>query len=236
MKYSFILPYYRRLDHLWNTLLSYRNHYAGQNNDWEVVVVVDQASDDEEKLLEVLDSFQDLPICRMNSPVGNGINPVIARNAAAVSARGQYLVQTNPECMHKENVLTYFDQVLQADPETYIVCACEDVRLDGRAKAFRDLLEAKHLAWYDHPKHNARMLHWCSCLSRTQYMAVGGFDEYYHQLIGYDDNDFLQKIRHSGMRITYQEAPAVSHIHHEKMHENADFRPAFDYYNSKWGW
>jgi len=43
MKYSFIIPFFKRSKEFWNTLLSYR-HWYGARNDIEIIVIEDGAN------------------------------------------------------------------------------------------------------------------------------------------------------------------------------------------------
>lgn len=260
MKYSFIMPYFKRPDHLWNTLLSYRHHYRDRQ-DYEVIILPDLAGgkEDADTLAALMPNFRDLPIQVVESPGYGGVNPVLARNHGALIAKGNYLVNTNPEVFHKTNVLAQFDEIYStAAPkdwgprhphwnvpsyqnkynksgEVYAVCCCENVSFQGRATRFEDLAAAKHIQWYDHPHHNARILHWCSCISRKLYMAIGGFDEQYHKLVGYDDDDFKTKILTLGMPVAFRTDVIVAHIDHDRSHQDETLRAkSLEYYRQKW--
>lgn len=260
MTYSVIMPYFRRPDHLWNTLVSYRHHYRGRT-DYEVLIVADPAGghEDADALEAIMPCFRDIPCRVMESPAYGGVNPVIARNYAALGATGRYLVNTNPECFHRTNVLSQFDEILKGNApkdwgpghplwnapsahnkydaavDCYIIPACENVEFKGRANEFKELEAAKHIQWYDHPHHNNRMLHWCTCLPRRLYMAIGGFDEQYHKHVGMDDDDFRTKIIALGIKVVQRQDIMVSHIDHERSHQDESKRAAaLAYYREKW--
>ncbi len=241
IKYSIILPYYRRADHLHNTLLSYR-HYLSGRSDYEIVLIEDRANaenvDDSSALIAVLSTFKDLPIRHLVSRHPNQLNPCRSRNEAWDESRGKIICQSNPECFLKCDPLAYLDKHFIKAPfrnDLYVVAACEDVKFDGRAKKYEDLKSAEFLLWFDHPKESRRLLHWFSAMTSEAYDKIGGFTDCYGDWNGYDDNDFLQKVRQKGMNIINTVDFLVAHIDHPRTHQaKIPFAKAENYYSRKW--
>lgn len=117
MRYSFIIPYFKRAEELWATFTSFR-HWYGKRNDIEYIIIEDGANVDDEKahdaLVQVLYAFGDLNWVHLMSEHKNQFNPVLHRNYAASVAQGIVLIQTNPECYHKTNILRVLDKMFMA--------------------------------------------------------------------------------------------------------------------------
>jgi GT2 family glycosyltransferase len=105
--------------------------------------------------------------------------------------------------------------------DTYVVCACENVKID---KYYEDVtnmedFEYKHIMWYQHSELRNRMLHFCTSISREQYDNIGGFDRRYMYGVGVDDVDFLKKVQDSGMPITIRDDLVTLHQDHGKQQD-----------------
>ena len=59
IKYTFVMPYYRRGVQFYNTLASLR-YYYGDRNDWDIVIVEDSKNDDQ--LSSLVKLFDDIKI------------------------------------------------------------------------------------------------------------------------------------------------------------------------------
>lgn len=180
IKYSFIMPYYDRADQLINTLNSYSIWYDGRN-DYEVILVLDREKTTKEQLIaldKIFDSFYGkvcLRLVEYHKPV---VNPAPLFNLGASFAFGKNFVLTNPECKHEVDILSGFDQY-EFNRE-YVVCACRSERKDG---SFHK--------WFSHSKEAKTFYHFCSCISKEDYFAIGGFDEAFSDGYCFEDNDFL---------------------------------------------
>jgi hypothetical protein len=129
----------------------------------------------------------------------DGYNPVKLYNKAAEQARGDYLILTSPEIKHLTNVLSGLDRHFEEDKDAYVVCACKE----------------RH-GWLQHTRYNNRMLHFCSAISKENYIKLGGFDENYSKGISYDDDDFLMKVKHAGLRIVCDDSMVTEHQEHSR--------------------
>lgn len=213
MKYSILMPYYKRSEYLHNTLLSFQYHY-GDRDDYEVVIVEDRKNNEDEdenkKLREVVQSFSDVPVIIL----GNGVytlNPCISYNIAASFAHSPYFLITNPECYHITNILEQLDKEIENDDDKYIACSCLNANT-AKMTVF-DPNAFQPLIWYQHSEYNNRQFHFCSYISARNYFRIGGFDEIYKDGIAYDDNDFITSVR-------YHKIPVFSRDEMQTIHQN----------------
>jgi len=209
MKYSIIMPYYRRYKQLKETLLSFQALYPSRD-DYELIIVVDHKDDEDafirEELLEQHHNAHGITghLLRMDPAVMTN-SPSSMFNEGASQALGDYLILTNPECCHENDVLGGLDKCMT--PRKYIVCAC---RCD----------EFKNMPWLQHSTLNNRLLHFCSCIHRDAYEAFGGFDEAYGYGVGYDDDDLLRTIQtHTDLEIEPHDELVVYHQAHDRSHQ-----------------
>jgi len=95
------------------------------------------------------------------------------------------------------------------NPSAYIVCACEHVNEDF-----------KRIKWYQHSVENPRKFHFCSAISRSQYLDIHGFDERFSDGIAYDDDAFLMNIKRNNIKIIEKDNAIVLHQIHDKYKTN----------------
>jgi GT2 family glycosyltransferase len=205
MKYSIILPYYRRPE-LALTLESFMQQYKGRN-DYEIVIVEDAKNRDCMvdffTLRFILSQYKNLKI-QLLEDTSRAFCPAHRFNMGVAAATGRYVVLSNPEVYHKNDVFAVFDFAFDRHPDSYVVCACKNMR--GR----------KFLSWYQHSVHNNNCYHFCSVMSRQNFERVGGFDERYTGGIGYDDCNFIGRIRRIGMRVFPLDEAMTVHVEHKK--------------------
>ena len=210
IKYSFILPYYDRLNQLAATLVSFMSFYQDRK-DIEIIIVGDEKMTSEEES----DLFQLLSTCGMEFPYkyikyidseGSTFNPAPKFNEGVKHANGEFLVITNPECAHAVDVLSGFDSVFEVSKDIYVICGCMSLNKDG----------SDHM-WYQHSKHRNKGYHFCSCLSYVNYKKIGGFNEEYKHGWGYDDDSFIARVKHSDLVILLRDDLRVFHLYHEKI-------------------
>jgi len=223
MKYSIILPYYKRRDHLYNTLITFKHHYNKYK--YEVIIIEDyknyEDGEEHQALYDVVDRFNnDIVILVGSFPLQDCHNPAPLYNIGANVAHGKFLIISSPECFHPIDILSGLDEEFDVDENCYIVCACEDVvGLEGKGKItrfenFSEFIVA-HRLWFQHSKFNNRGFHFCSAISKEKYLEIGGFDENFGLGIAYDDNDFRDNIVYHNIPIKLRDDLVVCHMSHE---------------------
>lgn len=222
MKYSIIMPYLKRARQFKNTLLSFVYHYAGRD-DYEIIIGEDIKNFEDEaehKALHILaKDFSEkygIKIAVYDTHYPGVVNPCMAYNACVKKASGKFLVITNPECLHKVNVLKGFDEEFDRNPDVYVMCSCESARDCVYGIERFEHFTYKHEMWYQHSRHNNRILHFCSAISLENYNKIGGFDEGYQHGVSYDDDDFRETIKSRGIPIRLRDDLHVVHQHHDR--------------------
>ena len=226
--------------HLRNTLESYRHFYP--DLDYEVVIV-DDSSQQEKQLLDLVATFEDIKIVteyvdRKSKKVRG---PGAIMNRAAELASGKIIALTNPENMHCGPVLT--DAVENLTEGNYRVYACRTLNELPRrfelvlqdANSFAD--KSVHGGWYVHSAHYARKLHFMSAITKSDWELTGGFDPAFDDGCGYDDDDLVRTIESHGINIKIIDDPHVAHQWHTRGHwdfGNATRRNC-DLFTEKWG-
>ena len=67
--------------------------------------------------------------------------------------------------------------------------------------------------WYNHSKHNPCALHFCTAITKKDLEKLGGFDERYAGGIGYDDLDFINRVR-GRLKVKMIDSPFAVHQAH----------------------
>jgi GT2 family glycosyltransferase len=216
IKYSFIMPYFQRAAQFYNTLASLKHHYATRN-DWDITVIEDSKNSDD--LHSVVQLFNDdIPIKVVRTGRDDLYNPSPAFNVGVDQAEGEYIILTNPEGMHMNDVLAVFDEALADQPDAYVIAACESGRNckgvfdPERPKAFA----YDHHMWYQHGQHNNRCYHFCTAIRRETYLRIGGFDERYADGYCFDDDAFRDRVKWAGIPFVVRDDALTLHQEHDK--------------------
>jgi GT2 family glycosyltransferase len=237
-KYSIILPYYRRAKQLNSTLASFVKLYK-YRKDYEIIIANDIKSatidTEERQLREIIDKYSDkLTINLILTGNADVWNPVLAFQEASRQAQGEYLVITNPECLHRADVLKGLDEEFAKKPDVYVICAC--LHIDQE-----ELLPDQPLPigkWYQHSRHRNIECHFCSALSKETYQEVGGFDVEYAKGMGFDDDDFRNRLKRANVHFVLRDDLLTVHLMHPNNKPN-NYRELHDinkrYYEKIWG-
>jgi len=231
VKYSIILPYIDRLRQFISVL--HRFHDLYDRDDFELVVLIDSKNDqsDTDRLIVELEKGT-LRIKYLEVDQSDVHNPSKSFNTGARIGEGQYVVLSNPECYHKDKILSEFDRYLET--HDYVVAACEECADDW--EVVDSELLYNHVRWLQHPNLDNRELHFCSVLSKENFLNWGGFDEEYCKGISYDDDDFLRTVRKHTDSVVSIPATTV-HLWHDRDYINNQLslvRKNEKYFRMKW--
>lgn len=202
MKYSILFPYYSRPE-IKYSLSSFCDKYKNRN-DYEVVVIEDTKNFDNEKLhnelLDIIQLYEQFISIRLELDPKVSYNSASKYNLGAKVSNAHFLILSNPETVHLHDVLGYLDR--NARPTGfYYVFDC--MSLD---KNFN------FLQWYQHKTIN-RMYHFCSCIAKQDFP---GFNEAFCSGIAYEDDSFIQRIKHSDLTIQCVDSHVVGHVSHPR--------------------
>jgi len=219
---SIVIAHYNRLCLLRHTLktISSTKHTLYE------IIVVDDFSNNENNPSSLVDEFPNLKVFMMEKITKdkNYVNPCIVYNVGFKLSNGDKIIIQNPECCHEGDVLSYVENNLFN--HNYLTFNCyasskSDLELLHNQKNINFLEIGGGFdqggCWYNHHSLNPTGYHFTSAISRKNLIELNGFDERYAHGLGYDDNEFLQRIKHKGLKIDHIQTPFVIHQHHNKV-------------------
>jgi hypothetical protein len=216
MKYGILMPYFNRRAQFRMTLVSFKHHY-GHRDDWRVVVVVDRKDKDPDGVASTIKSLGLSDRCLVFQSPSEGESNCPAReyNAAAEIADARFVMPTNPENLHKTDILGEMDKLFAENGDRYVICACQSVvNVSMPGDDFAGL-SFNHKEWFQHSLHNNHRLNFCSALSFANYKRIGGFDTDFEAGLGYCDDDFLDRVVDAGIEVMVRDDMLSLHLEHE---------------------
>jgi GT2 family glycosyltransferase/glycosyltransferase involved in cell wall biosynthesis len=211
-KISIIIPAYGKLDYTVTCLRSLALHMGDIAAE---VIVVDDASPDGSALaLASVDGLQLLVNAQNLGFVGSC-------NAGAKAARGEYLVFLNNDTQVTPGWLDALLRCFADEPD----CGIAGSRLiypDGRLQeaggwVFSDAsawnvgrFESRHASAYRYRRRTDYLSGAAIMIRRTDFFAVGGFDERYAPAY-YEDTDLAFAVRQAGLSVIYEPNSIVVH-------------------------
>lgn len=220
MKYSIVMPYFHRPQQLCSTLTSFK-HFYKDRNDFEIVIVEDyknyMSPTYSNALYEILHIFEkDFQIVLEVQKGGVTYNPTSHFNQGVEVAVGEFILLTSPECFHMVNILSGADEEFKTNKNKYLVCGCKSTKngTTGVMK-FKDFKYSFHM-WYQHTKHRPADYHFCTLISKENFLKINGFDSRYQDGIAFDDDAFRDRVRNSNLEIVRRNDLWVVHVQHSK--------------------
>ena len=225
-KLSIVMGYYNRKPLLYNTLYSIGLSKIIKETE---IIIVDDGSSSEHSLEDIHKDFSsDIKVIRIEPEDKWYRNPCIPYNIGFKEAQGEVILIQNPECYHLGDVCRV--AVQQSSDNNYISFHCysldkslTDLITEEKPKSLSELsfnLNYKGAsfngepAFYNHKTLNPRALHFASALTLNNLKELGGFDERFANARGYDDNEFIHRVRKKGSHINFVDDPMVLHQHH----------------------
>lgn len=222
---SIVMSYYNRRKQAYNTLKSIEQ---SKFKDFEVILV-DDGSSPEHRFEELQDQFPYLRIIRIEPEDKWYTNPCVPFNIGIKEAKGEIIVLQNPECMHVHDVLEYINNNI--DDSKYISISAYSLNekltddlyrsiennnvLDFFRSLRKQVLTDHLIGWYNHSIHRPRYYHFCSAMTKKNMDLLGGFDEIYANGIGFDDDDFVERIKKIGLKLIIEDNVSVIHQWHK---------------------
>lgn len=200
---SVVMPFWRRQDVLARNLRRYKELYS----DFPIeIIVVDDGSPEP----AVVEGEFPWPVDIIRLPAKTKPkDSVLPLNVGALAAKGEYLVLTGPEIVHRAPVLEGMLTTARAmGPLSHVSPAvwggtwwyCHSKDMPPDAKVGRA------------PSPKGAALHFCALLRRDVFWAVKGFDQEYRDGAGYSDNDFLWKLHDIGVKFAIRDDLVTDHV------------------------
>lgn len=191
-------------------------------------IVVDDGSSEDERLEDLTQEFQFLKIIRLE-PVNKWYrNSCVPFNCAFEHVQGEMVIIQNPECYHFGDILKYTKENLQKNHYLSFGCFSLDKESTDNNALFYNksyiqerINHHKHvvevdgaMGWYNHSLYRARAYHFCTAIHIEDLIELGGFDERYARGIGFDDDEFIFRIKLKKMKIDFVDNVVVLHQNH----------------------
>ncbi len=185
---------------LLRTLDSFNNH--GYNSEIEVIIV-DDGSEIPISIKSEKYNFT-IKLITLNQPDKWYVNPCIPFNIGLKEAQGEVVIIQNAECFHHGNIVDFVKKNMAILDYSYFSFACYSIdkitsksnKLEKFSRfnnAIPDLDGAN--GWYNHSHIRPTGYHFCSAIKKSNLEEIGFFDEAYSDGIGYDDDEFLYRVK-----------------------------------------
>lgn len=228
MKISIVIAYYNRRALFIKTLESLTNT---KYTNFEVIAI-DDASKEDQRIDDLPQRFSFLKVFRIDPSKKWWCNPCVPNNIGFYKATGDVVVIQNPECFHLGDVL--YDVSINWTRNRYLVYGCyalgksktsllagitsnDFVAINNTILPTNDISLDKcphEDRWYQHSKYSPRCFNFCTAIGKKDLDILGGFDEDYADGIGYDDTEFIFRVRRRGLDIRMLDTPFVLHQWH----------------------
>jgi glycosyltransferase involved in cell wall biosynthesis len=213
------MTYYNRFLQLYTTLCSIQRYVEGIDVE---IIIVDDASKEKLKSKNISKLFPNLRfnIIEVSSKSKNWMNPCIPYNMGLNAASGDLIIIQNPECFWVQNIFAACANKI--DVGNYLTFSCysltETETKTLQTNLFNTKIPWSNQNWYNHPQHNPSCLHFCSCLTAIDLKIIKGFDPRFSSGYCWEDNEFLWRIKQSGISVfcEYNNMPHTYHQYHEK--------------------
>lgn len=228
MKISIVTAYYNRKALFVKTLESIQRQLKDHDFDLELIAV-DDASNEEERLEDLVGEFPFLKIIRLKKKNKWYKNSCIPFNVGFKASKGDLIILQNPECLHFGNILKYTSENLVNNKYLSFGCYSLDEEptdnIDGyisHPEKMEKLIQENNVentqdgsnSWYNHSVIRPVAYHFCCAITREDLFDLGGFDPAYAEGVAYDDNEFLHRIKLKKMQIEIIDNEIVLHQNH----------------------
>lgn len=200
---SLTMPYYRRQAEWNRSLTAYDFLYSDM--DIEISICDDGSPECLQRNVET-----EIPVllCRLPEK-HHALNPCVPFNRAVEQSRGDIIVLTNPEIVHKEPILEEMVKRLKSEDD-YVIAACWNKNKMGK-EYWVCHSTAHQFTGGRQQMPSGSGFHFCTMLHRSLWEKAGGFDEDYREGQGCDDNDWLWRLEDVGANFVMCDDLVVYH-------------------------
>jgi glycosyltransferase involved in cell wall biosynthesis len=222
---SIVITYYNRPRQLLNTLWTIQQSAAGYPIE---VIIVDDMSD--KPVPDVLSNFS-FPINLIVRTEKKPFDRVSPQNIGFNAVKGDIILINNAECLHVGNIIKdiycNFKDGMYMAYSTYSINRklYRQIRIGVHKSNVELVIKPKHVlrdgwkdcdtGWYSHPVHRMTLIPFCAAISRRSMEQLGGYDERFSDAIGWDDLDFVERIKNLGLRTSLTKFPFCVHQPHK---------------------
>jgi len=219
---SIVMAYYNRLKLLENTL---KRIEASVVKDVEIIVV-DDFSDVDHDPSPLIEKYAHLKVKLIKmadiDKKKKYINPCIPYNVGFKYVSGDKVIIQNPECIHYGDVIHFVQNNCNNSNyfsfNCYALSELDTIKFNQSGEVvFHDSKsDYTNSGWYNHHIYNPNGWHFTSCITTENLKKLNGFDERFAYGYGFDDMEFLHRIKLLNLNISLVYSPIVIHQYHGK--------------------
>ena len=222
---SIVIPYFNKRQLLLNTLKSI-NHFRGE---YPIeVIIVDDTSSADHRIDDVKVMFPNLNINLIvveRSPV-RWRTPTVAYNIGFNAAKGDVILINGTDCIHMGDMIGYVFRKLPINAyisfSAYMGMSLPDDIF--HTLNWDDPAEMKELEkhfdtgvkenWHVHSRFFYYLIPFCAAIATEDMEKLSGMDERFEMGIGYEDNDFVDRVINLGLEVFLIDDPFCVHQKH----------------------
>lgn len=125
-------------------------------------------------------------------------NPCIPLNISVRNTSSSMILLQSPETYHPYPIIHLMSDLID-HPKKIVLCP---VRCDGHRK----------LPWYAHPVLRPVRYWFCQLMTRQFFDEIGGMNECFRKMQGYEDNDFVKRLDKAGAKWEWLTDHYVVHV------------------------
>jgi glycosyltransferase involved in cell wall biosynthesis len=219
---SIVMPYYNRRELLLNTLKSIE-HSKGE---YPIeIVIVDDGSNKEHTINDISDIFPTLNINLIvqKRSLNAWRGPTIAYNIGFAAAKGDVIMINCAEGFHAGNIIDYVFQNFKEKSYMSFSAYAGDPKVtetltkwDGKERINNVIEKIKPLnnEWHSHSS-NYTLIPYCAAINMEDMKILSGYDEQFEMGIGYDDYEFVDRVKNLGLDLQLIDVPFCIHQWHK---------------------
>ena len=234
---SICIQYYNRKQLLINTLESIRKSEIASQVE---IIIVDDASDEAERIEDLVDVFSDLNIIihRYEPEEKWWYSPIKPINKSVASAANEKIILLCAECVLVNDIPKYVEDNLIDN--TYIVFGTfglgESENINNFTIISAPYSEENQSGWYQHSNYRPLDLNFCTAIMKSDFIKIDGFDIRYAKGYNWGDADFIKRIRKNKIFVTQVDDFYALHQYHKRVPLNLKTSPQdnMSLFNSIW--
>lgn len=213
---SLVLPYYSRNKEFDICAKRLQKLYWKYRDVMQLVISEDPKNyRDKEMHYGMVDILSKYRFCKFEicNDDRESYSPSIRYNYGVQHAWGDVLILSCPEIYHTEDIISYLKGKDLKNSYYVFDCAAVQYVSDNT-----NGINVRFIRWYQHHEYCDRGLNFLSVISKENYERIGGFDEEYAKGLGYEDNNFLARVKAAKIR-TINVPIICYHIEHDRRYD-----------------
>lgn len=222
MKISLLITYFNRKDQFLKTMRSIS--LSKINRDNLETIIIDDASNDEHRIDNLLSEFNDLNIkfhrFNKDEKTWGSRTQVVPLNTGIDMCSGDFILINGAEMFHCGDILKDFSERIEENK--YITYATLSLTKEQTNNlSFDELLKTNNGdMWYQHSIYSNRKFPFCAGMSKNDFIKIGKFAEEFKNAEGYADQYFIDCLNHHNIRIEEVDEPYSLHLWHDRVRIN----------------